>query len=228
MSTIRAVLFDLHGTVAYRPPENQISETEISDYLFKRGYEVSPQQLKASWTFVALVDYPKYGYMNWRSFFRRIFLRLKVKVDTQTLCAITNMLASNPYRLYPDAAEAIVTAKENGFKTAIVTTIACFQFSEAIKPVKKYLDFVMTGYEAQCDKSNPKMYLKVLDILKVKPSEAVMIGDEIPLDIILPKRLGINAILLDRERKNKGQSVDASVYNLSQAMEIIIKQYAKQ
>ena len=43
---IRAVLFDLHGTLAY--VENPVSDFEISDYLFSRGYEVSLQQLKAA------------------------------------------------------------------------------------------------------------------------------------------------------------------------------------
>jgi len=35
---IRAVLFDLHGTLAY--VENPVSDFEISDYLFSGGYEV--------------------------------------------------------------------------------------------------------------------------------------------------------------------------------------------
>jgi putative hydrolase of the HAD superfamily len=111
----------------------------------------------------------------------------------------------------------------------VVTTIAFFKFKEALNPIKKHLDFVMTGYEAGCDKSNPRMYKKVLQILDVKPEEAVMIGDELELDVRLPKRLGINAILLDREGKNKGQPVDASVYDLNEAMKIIInKQDQKQ
>jgi putative hydrolase of the HAD superfamily len=83
----------------------------------------------------------------------------------------------------------------------------------------------MTGYEAGCDKSNPRMYKKVLEILGVKPQEAVMIGDDMQLDVFLPKRLGINVILLDRERKipSDGRLVDASVYDLNEAMETIIR-----
>ncbi|MCJ7423621.1 hypothetical protein MUP01_05055 [Candidatus Bathyarchaeota archaeon] len=55
-------------------------------------------------------------------------------------------------------------AKKSGFKTAIVTTIARFKFEKAIQPISKHIDFVMTGYEAGCDKSNPKMYLRVLEV----------------------------------------------------------------
>jgi len=46
VNMIRAVLFDLHGILAY--VENPVSDFEISDYLFSRGYEVSLQQLKAA------------------------------------------------------------------------------------------------------------------------------------------------------------------------------------
>jgi HAD superfamily hydrolase (TIGR01509 family) len=226
LTKIKAILFDLHGTLAYL--ENPETDTEISEYLFAKGYEISPQQLRASWAFVSFIDYPKYGYKNWTAFFSRIFWRLSVKVDRETLGTVVKLLENKPYQLYPDAAEAVKKAKENGFKTAIVTTIASFQFEKAIQPIRKYLDFVMTGYEAGCDKSNPKMYKKVLEILAVKPKEAVMIGDDVPIDILLSKRSGIRTILLDRERKNKEYlQADFVVNNLGEAMETVIRKINK-
>lgn len=216
----------MHWTLAY--VENPITDTEISEYLYSRGYEVSQQQLKASWSFVAFVDYPKYGYRNWHSYFARILWRLKVKVDKETLETIIKRLESRPYQLQWDAAEAVMKAKQNGFKTAIVTTIAYFHFKEAIQPIKRYFDFIMTGYEAGCDKTNPKMYRKVLEILNVLPEEAVMIGDDEPIDVLLPKRLGMKAILLDRERKNlKCPQADAIVNNLNEAVETVMRKFSK-
>lgn len=221
MIKVKAVLFDLHGTLAY--VVNPITETEISEYLFSRGYEVSPQQLKAAWGFVSFIDYPKYGYRNWHTFLSRIFWRLKFRVDKETLDTIVKLLESKPYQLHPDAAEAVIKAKKNGFKTAIVTTIAYFKFKKAIQPIRKYFDFVMTGYEAGCDKSNSKMYRKVLEILKVKPYETIMVGDDIKLDVLLPKRLGIKAVLLDRDGNMKCQDADVVVNNLREAIEVIEK-----
>jgi len=80
---IKAVLFDMHGTLAH--VENPVSGEEISKYLFSRGYEVSPQQLNAAWAFVSFIDYPKHGYKTQRSFFSRILWRLKTRVDKETL-----------------------------------------------------------------------------------------------------------------------------------------------
>jgi len=86
----------------------------------------------------------------------------------------------------------------------------------------------MTGYEAGCDKTNPKMYKKVLEILNVKPEEAVMIGDDVQVDILLPKRLGIHAILLNREKKSiECPQADAIVNNLNEAVETVIRTFSK-
>jgi FMN phosphatase YigB (HAD superfamily) len=55
-----------------------------------------------------------------------------------------------------------------------------------------------------------------------------MIGDDVPTDILLPKRLGINAILLDREGKSEEcPQADAVVNNLNEAVEIIIRKFSK-
>jgi HAD superfamily hydrolase (TIGR01549 family) len=222
LAKIRAVLFDLHGSLAYT--ENPLSGEEISDFLFSRGYEVSPQQLKAAWMFVAFVDYPRYGYKSWRSYFSRILWRLKVVVDQKTLNEVAKLFEErNVYHLYPDAAETVIEAKKNGLKTAVVTTIAYFQFKRAIEPIKEYFDFIMTGFEAGCDKTNPKMYQETLEILKVKPEETVMVGDDMKVDILLPKRLGMHAILLDRKiQKPKCQAADAISNTLPQALELIL------
>jgi len=84
----------------------------------------------------------------------------------------------------------------------------------------------MTGCEAECDKSNPKMYRRVLEFLDVKSEEAVMIGDNVYLDVLLPKKLGMKAILLNRSRKYvECEHADAIVDNLNQALEIIVNHF---
>ncbi len=222
MVSIQAVLFDLHGSLGY--VENPLEEDDIPEYLTSKGYEVSPQSLWAAWMFVSFIDYPKYGYSSWRSYLSRILWRLRIKIDKETLRDAIRLLEQREvYKLYPDAAEAVVRAKETGFKTAIVTTIAHFKFEEAIEPIRKHLDFIMTGAEAGVDKSNPRMYKKVLQILQVSPKQAVMIGDNCSIDVLLPKRLGMKAILLDRENSSETcNDADAIVNDLSEALDVVL------
>ena len=172
--------------------------------------------------FVSIIDYPRYGYKNWRSYLKRIFCRLKMKVDAYTLHQVAQFLEGNPYLLYPDAAEAVMNAHRAGFRTAIVTTIAHFKFERAIESIKSCLDFVMTGYEAGVDKSNPRMYLKLLEVLNLKPEEAIMVGDDPRLNILLPKQLDIGTILLDREGENQAEDVHPIVRDLNEALNVIL------
>ncbi len=217
---IKAVLFDLHGTLAY--VINPVTEQEASDFLVSRGYEVYPQTFMAAWRFVAFIDYPKYGYKDFRSFLKRLLWRINVRVDKETLDGLAKLFERSQFELFPDAIEAVKKAKGHGLKTAIVTTIARFKFQRALQPLLPCLDTVVTGYEARCEKSNPEMFRRTLEILNVRPSEAVMIGDDVPIDILIPKKLGIRTILLDREHKmSESQSSDAVVENLIEAVKII-------
>jgi len=219
---IKAVLFDLHGTLAYM--KNSVSDWAVSDFLVKNGYEVYPQTFNTAWRVVAFIDYPKYGYRNYRQFLRRVLWRLKVKIDDSTLDGLVKLYEQSKFELYPDALKALANAKEHQFKTAVVTTIARFKFENALLPIRRYIDVVMDGYKAGCEKTNPKMYKKTLETLKVAPSEAVMIGDDLEIDVMLPKRLGIHAMLLDREGKiGYNPPADAVVRNLNEAVEIILK-----
>ena len=218
--SIKAVLFDLYGTIAHS--RNPVTDQEASDYLVSRGYEVYPQTFMAAWRFVAFIDYPRYGYKNYHSFLKRVLWRIKVRVDKETLDGLAKLYERSQFELYPDALEVVKKAKEHRLKTAIVTTIALFKFQKALEPLLPYLDTIVTGYEARCEKSNPKMFRRTLEILNVKPSEAVMIGDDVSIDIMISKKLGIHTVLLDREHKMGGdKSSDAVAENLLEAVKII-------
>jgi FMN phosphatase YigB (HAD superfamily) len=110
-------------------------------------------------------------------------------------------------------------------KTAIVTTIPDFVFSSAIMPIRDYFDTVMTGRRAACEKSNPSMHKRTLEELETIPEQAVMIGDELLVDIKIPKRLGMHTILLDRlnEYKKKPHEADKKAKTLIEAMTIVEK-----
>jgi len=219
---IEAVIFDVHGTLVY--VENRVSDEEVSQYLFTQGYEVSPQEFKAAYDFVAFIDYPKHGYSSWHSFLKRVLWRLKMKVDEKTLEGLVELDRRTGCVLYPDAAEAVVKAKSHGFRTATATTIARFKFETAIEPIKECFDFVCTGYDARCDKSNPKMYRTILETLGVKPQEAVVIGDDLQYDVLLPRKLNMRTVLLDREIKNQHCTIpDAVAKDLREAVEIAYK-----
>lgn len=221
---LKAVLFDWHGTLGYL--KNPTNSVKVSEFLLERGYEVYPQSLDAARHYVSMVDYPKHGYGSWQAYLRQVMRRLDVEVNAETLQELAKLHEQHDaYTLFPDAAPAVKKAKRLGLRTAIVTTIARFVFQPAIASIQQYLDTVMTGYEAGCEKSNPKMHKQTLKSLGLPAEEAVMIGDEPLVDIRIPKKLGMHTILLDREGKIriKPPEADAEASTLTKAITLIEK-----
>ncbi len=186
---IRAVFFDLHGTIGY--VVNPVTPIEVADFLASRGYEVSPQAWSAATRYVGMIDYPKLKFDNYTSYLRQVCLRLNIEVDEDTLIELVKVFERRDfYEMYPEAMDALRFVKEElELKTAIVTTIPEFKFKSIVEAASKYVGFVMTGAEAGCDKSNPKMYLKLLKILNLNPSNVVVLGDEEYVDVVLPEGL---------------------------------------
>lgn len=223
-TVLKAVLFDLHDTLVYL--ENPLSSEEVSKFLLGHGYEIYPQSWDAASHFVGMVDYPKYGYSNRQAFLRQVLNRLDTEISHETMRELAQLYdRRNSYSLFSDAAPAVKKAKRLGLKTAVVTTIPDFVFASAIEPIKDYFDTVMTGCRARCEKSNPLMYKRTLIELRVRPDQTVMIGDELLVDIRIPKRLGIRTILLDRLNKiqKRPDEADEKATTLTQAMATIEK-----
>ncbi|RLG89218.1 MAG: hypothetical protein DRO15_01000 [Thermoprotei archaeon] len=219
---LRGVFLDMHGTLGY--VENPITPVEIAELLVDSGYEVSPQAWRVASHFVGIVDFPKLKFPNEHSYLRHVCFRLGIEIDEETLNRLVELFKRREYyKLYPEAIDAVKTIRELGLKIAIATTIPKFRFKLIIEALSPYIDFVMTGAEAECDKSNPKMYLKLLRILKLTPESVVVVGDEDYVDVILPKKLGMRAIQIIRENGKKCKLADAYVTNLIDAAKIIEK-----
>ncbi|MEM3617220.1 MAG: HAD family hydrolase [Candidatus Bathyarchaeia archaeon] len=197
----------------------------VSDFLVSRGYEVYPQALDAAWHYVSFVDYPKFGFESWEMWLKQVCNRLGVNVDNKTIKEWSSLYKEENWKLYPDVADAFNMAKMLGLKTAIVTSIAKFMYIKALKPILDKVDFLVDAFTFHCEKSNPKIYREALKTLKIRPEQAVMIGDEEDVDILLPKRLGMRAIFLDRAGKFQKLlfevEPDAIVNNLVEAIRIV-------
>lgn len=219
---LRAILFDLYGTLVFL--KQKVSVQLVSDFLVSHGYEIFPQALDAAWHYVAMIDYPKYGFKSWREWLKRITYRLDVKVDDETIKEWISFYKDENWRLYPDAEKALVKAKKLRLKTAVVTSIARFMYIKALHPILDKVDMLVDAYTFHCEKSNPRIYRETLKHLQVKPEEAVMIGDDPYVDILIPKKLGLKAIFLNRDKKVKPHfkiKPDIIVNDLNEALKVI-------
>lgn len=219
---LKDVLFDLYGTLAFL--KRKVSGQLVSDFLVSRGYEIFPQALDAAWHYVGMIDYPKYGFNSWKAWLKRIAYRLGVKVDDETLKEWVSLYKDENWELYPDAEKALAKVKKLKLKTAVVTSIARFRYIKTLNPILDKIDFLVDAFTFHCEKSNPRIYRETLNNLRTKPDEAVMIGDDPYVDILIPKKLGMKAIFLNRGEKAEPRfeiKPDAIVNDLNEASKTI-------
>ncbi|MGD0478356.1 MAG: HAD family hydrolase [Nitrososphaerales archaeon] len=223
---VRAVFFDLHATLAgLRPHFGPPDPERVSRLLRDRGLSVSPKAWKDALAQIHRIDYPRYGYPDWETYIGRAFEIARAKPNELAFKEVVSEYQRTRWNPLPFAKEAVRRAKKLGLKTALVTSIARFRFERDLRSILDRIDFVVDGNTFHCDKSGPEMYLRTLQALKVKPGEAVMIGDELEGDVLIPTRIGMRAILIHKEKPSweESQAIGGQVVarDLRHAMDIV-------
>jgi HAD superfamily hydrolase (TIGR01549 family) len=214
---LKAVFFDLFRTLGEF--EGKVSDIDVCDLLQGHGYDVYPQTFHHAFSFVTFVDNPRIGFTNYPDMFRKAFERIGIDVDEETLRAVSKLYTNNHFKLYPEASQTVKRIKGLGLKTAIVTTPPRFWFESGIKPILNDVDYICTSSEAGCEKSNPRIFMKTLQMLGVSATETVVIGDDPELDIRIPKSLGMMTIHLTTGEA--AAEADAKANKLSEVVEIM-------
>jgi len=131
--------------------------------------------------------------------------------------------------LYDDVEECLTTLKTKGIKSIIISDGSPVKQNEKILRLglDKLIDFVFITNEIGIKKPNPKLFDYCLDMVGVKGSEALYIGDRIDMDIIPAMKCGIHAIYIHRGGKydyyNESQEIpdeDKPDYEISSLSEI--------
>ena len=223
---VRAVFFDLHATLAgFRPHFGPPDPERVSRLLRDRGLSVSPKAWENALAMIHRLDYPRYGYPDWERYISRAFEITRARPNELTFKEVVHEYQRTRWNSLPFAKEAVRRAKRLGLKTALVTSIARFRFERDLRGLLDRIDFVVDGNTFHCDKSGPEIYLRTLQALKVRPGGAVMIGDELEGDVLIPTRIGMRAILVHKEKPSweESQAIGGQVVasDLRYAMDIV-------
>ena len=66
-----------------------------------------------------------------------------------------------------------------------------------------HLDFSITSQEVGAEKPDPLIFERALQRADAQPESAVHVGDQITSDVAGAVNVGINAVLLDRDRQSQ-------------------------
>jgi putative hydrolase of the HAD superfamily len=101
---------------------------------------------------------------------------------------------------YPDARPALEVARGNGWRVGVLTNGSTKQQNAKLEAIglAAYVDVVCTSESLGVSKPDPLAYQRVCEALGVEPSETLMLGDNLQLDVIAARQAGLAARHLDR------------------------------
>ena len=201
--TIKAVLFDLGNTLVYSHPEVTFQRILTEQGIAKSLDEVTSALIRGNAEF----DIEKYEGLSAHEFYTRwniVQLRhlgligLKARKLAETIDSQWWKYAE--FHVYPDVRETLLRLKQMGLKLGIITG----GFEEDIEMIipKMGLDElfdVKVGVNTTGKrKPNPKAFRYALKQLKLKPSEAVFVGDNFKADYEGAEKVGMIPVFVKR------------------------------
>ncbi|MBT4376392.1 HAD family hydrolase [archaeon] len=109
--------------------------------------------------------------------------------------------------------ETLKELKKRKIKIVLVSDLTTHIQLRKIKKLKisKYIDFLVTSEEAGSEKPHSIMYLLALNKVQCLPEEAIMVGDDLVRDVKGPKDIGLDSILISKNRIKKNSRTINSI-----------------
>jgi len=195
---IKAIFFDFWGTLVengIRSPVKQVkwdlrlTDTEFSDYIVKFEEVFMTKEfedLKQGFEEVAKafnIDAPDYVIEKLIGMWNK------------------NSILAKPY----DETMGVLEELKKDYKLILICNTDSSSVNSVLEKfdMKKYFDVIALSCETGLLKSNKKSFSEALKKLKIKKSEAVMVGDSMESDVKGAENAKIKAILVDRNEKRE-------------------------
>ncbi len=208
---LRAILFDLDGTLRHSVPDGFSTFIEI---LTDLGHPLDAEQRRAGerWTHFywsiapeMVADLEELGADTpafWSRYARRQIEALGVGADPESLAADVNRLMAERYRpidcIPDDVRPTLTDLRARGLRLGLVSNRG-----EPLAPVAEalgladLLDLSLSAGETGLWKPEPEIFRIALSRLGVDAADAVYVGDNIHADVEGSRNAGLTPILID-------------------------------
>ncbi|MGB9134680.1 MAG: HAD-IA family hydrolase [Candidatus Bathyarchaeia archaeon] len=183
---VRAVLFDLGGTLIKAPPAAEIFGKMLEDFGAKRSLEEIEEARKAAEKQFDMEELPALGDAFWLKWNEKILEHLGIRKDSRLLA---ERIAKQWWQyanveLYPDVEETLRMLKQRRLKVGLVTNGLESDVREVLPRVglTGFFDVEVTSNLAGRIKPHREIFIHALEKLGVKPQEAMYVGDLVERD----------------------------------------------
>lgn len=209
---IKAVFFDLYGTLAhFHPPREVVQSQACEPFGFKvtreglvQGYAVADEWMaEVNASPLPIQQMTREQRRRFFAEYERLVLQgAGLQLDLETAGKVWAQVVKIPYglALFDDVTPTMEALKGHGLILATISNIV-LDLDDISKKLglAPYLDFGITSTEVGQGKPHPPIFLAALERAGVSPAEALMVGDSYRSDILGARAVGIQPILVDRE-----------------------------
>jgi len=188
--TIKAVIFDIDGTLINFTLDYKTSRAEVIQYLTKQGFPPSLFSMKEN-IFEMLKKAEIYMKNNGEQ-------ENKARIVRKGVFSIADrheMEAANTTRMLPGVLETLKTLKNMGRQMAVFTMNGEKSTNHIIRTfrLKQFFDATITRESTSAVKPDPAHLEAVLSALNIRPEEAIVVGDS-ALDMKCAHELNITGV----------------------------------
>lgn len=225
---IKAVFFDLYQTlVRYQPSQEELEAKALKSFGINVTADALRHPVLAANEFIyqqiakrPLSQRSREETMALYTEYQRIVLKeAGIKAEEKIVMGLLGMMqqAKMDLVLFDDVPVALDDLKKRGLITGLISNIERDMTATLNKlGLATRLDIVVTSQDAGYTKPKPQIFRYALDKAKVKPAEAVYVGDQYQVDIIGAQNAGMKGILLDRDGYYKEKMDCPKVKSLSE------------
>lgn len=222
MPGIRAVIFDCYSTLIDIKTSEEKEEVYnyLSLYLQYYGSKMDAEGLKtaldAERRQYLQSQKERYPEIDLEIVFSNILKKegLNNPFLAESCCKLLRVLSRERFQLFPDSLPVLEEMKKGGYPMAVVSDAQKVFYREEgeILRLNRFFDCIVVSTHFGFRKPDPRLFTVACTLLDVPPAEAVYIGNDPEMDVKGAKQIGMQAILLDREAKNKNQEPKPDFY----------------
>lgn len=218
-SRFKAVLFDLGGTLIKTSPVAETLRRILKEYGIQKTLQDVAAVQEDIDRHLSLDDYALSSDEFWFRWNMEILERLGALGNLQHLAMAIGEKWWDyaDLDLFPDVIGTLTYLRTHGYKIGLVTN-GFKSDIDAILPrvgLSGYFDVAVGVDAVRKPKPNREIFLFALDVLAVRPYEAIYVGDMMEADYEGAEKAGLTAVLIDRERK-----IDSNVRKIENLDEI--------
>ncbi len=208
MVPLKIIIFDLYDTLLYR-------SKKLSPYtaILRSSHK---NKRAATWEYI-LTHY----FSNTEQLFNNLERKGLIVEGVDRECFQVKLETElQEIRIYPDVLASLTELRKQGYKLGVISNLATPYIAPFINfGMDALIDYIVFSCEIGFSKPSPEIYNQlfkkaICDYKTISFNEMLMIGNNYNHDVLIPKKIGMQTLLLDRLGSNQKKGEISSLIEL--------------